>query len=110
MESLDFSQEEGERAARYHRPLYLVLLASTVLAAAVEVLLAWPGRREIGPLTGIGWAGAAAALLLRAIGRLLARRFAWACLALFAAALLSLAAVDESRHPVASPPSRRPAP
>ena len=56
------------------------------------------------------WAGAAAALLLRAIGRLLARRFAWACLALFAAALLSLAAVDESRHPVASPPSRRPAP
>jgi HemX protein len=56
------------------------------------------------------WAGAAAALLLRAIGRLLARRFAWACLALFAAALLSLAAVDESRHPGVPPPSERAAP
>ena len=56
------------------------------------------------------WAGAAAALLLRALGRLLARRFAWACLALFAAALLSLAAVDESRHPGVPPPPERAAP
>jgi len=56
------------------------------------------------------WAGAAAALLLRSFGRLLARRFAWACLALFAAALLSLAAVDESRHPVAPQPAGRAAP
>jgi HemX protein len=45
------------------------------------------------------WAAAAAALGLRATGRLLAKRFAWACLALFAAALLSLKAVDDSRHP-----------
>src|SRR5580692_6686010 len=45
------------------------------------------------------WAVAAAALGLRAVGRLLARRFAWTCLALFAAALLSLKAVDDSRHP-----------
>lgn len=45
------------------------------------------------------WAAAAAALGLRAMGRLLARRFAWACLALFAGALLSLKAVDDSRHP-----------
>ena len=57
--------------------------------------------------TAAVWAGAAAALLLRSFGRLLARRFAWACLALFAAALLSLAAVDESRHPVVSPPQER---
>jgi ABC-type uncharacterized transport system permease subunit len=56
------------------------------------------------------WAGAAAALLLRSIGRLLARRFAWTCLALFAAALLSLAAVDESRHPVVPPPAERAVP
>lgn len=44
------------------------------------------------------WAVAAAALGLRASGRLLARRFAWACLLLFAGALLSLKSVDESRH------------
>ena len=68
MESLDFSQEERERAARYHRPLYLALLASTVLAAGTEALLAWPGRREIGPLAGIGWAGAAAAWAAITVG------------------------------------------
>jgi ABC-type uncharacterized transport system permease subunit len=45
------------------------------------------------------WAVALLALALRAAGRLLARRFAWACLALFAGALLSLQAVDSSRHP-----------
>jgi HemX protein len=47
------------------------------------------------------WAAAALAFGLRKMGRLLARRFAWTCLALFAAALLSLQAVDESRHPAA---------
>jgi len=45
------------------------------------------------------WIVSAAAFGLRMAGRLLARRFAWTCLALFAAALLSLKAVDESRHP-----------
>lgn len=45
------------------------------------------------------WALAAAAFGLRISGRLLAKRFAWVCLVLFAAALLSLRAVDESRHP-----------
>jgi len=48
------------------------------------------------------WVASLAALGLRMAGRLLARRFAWACLALFAAALLSLRAVDESRHPQAA--------
>lgn len=37
-------------------------------------------------------------LALRLNGRLLAQRFAWACLVLFAAALLSLGPVDASRH------------
>lgn len=37
-------------------------------------------------------------LALRLNGRLLAQRFAWACLILFAAALLSLGPVDASRH------------
>lgn len=45
------------------------------------------------------WAVAVLALVLRALGRLLTARFAWACVALFAGALLSLHAVDNSRHP-----------
>jgi len=49
------------------------------------------------------WAVAAVALILRGLGKLLAKRFAWACLALFAGALLSLQAVDSSRHPGAAP-------
>lgn len=44
------------------------------------------------------WAAYSTALGLRLAGRLLARRFAWACLGLFAAALLSLGPVDSSRH------------
>ncbi len=45
------------------------------------------------------WAAYAGALGLRLRGRLLAKRFAWTCLALFAAALLSLGPVNASRHP-----------
>jgi ABC-type uncharacterized transport system permease subunit len=43
------------------------------------------------------------ALALRLRGRLLAKRFAWTGLALFAAALLSLGPVDASRHPTPAP-------
>jgi ABC-type uncharacterized transport system permease subunit len=53
------------------------------------------------------WLVAAAALGLRAGGKLLAKRFAWTCLALFAAALLSLRAVNHSRHPVEARASER---
>jgi ABC-type uncharacterized transport system permease subunit len=56
------------------------------------------------------WAFAAAALGLRAFGQLLARRFAWTCLILFVAALLSLQAVDESRHPGTAPAPARSSP
>lgn len=45
------------------------------------------------------WAAYAMALGLRLGGRLLTKRFAWVCLALFALALLSLGPVDASRHP-----------
>lgn len=45
------------------------------------------------------WATAGAVLGLRLTRKLLAGRFAWTCLALFAAALLSLWAVNDSRHP-----------
>jgi HemX protein len=46
------------------------------------------------------WLAYAGALGLRLRGILLAKRFSWACLALFVAALLSLGPVDRSRHPV----------
>lgn len=48
------------------------------------------------------WIAYAAALTLRLRGRLLAKRFAWTCVALFAAALLSLGPVDRSRNPLAA--------
>jgi ABC-type uncharacterized transport system permease subunit len=47
------------------------------------------------------WAAYAVALGLRLRGILLAKRFSWACLVLFIAALLSLGPVDKSRHPIA---------
>lgn len=50
------------------------------------------------------WLAYAIALGLRLRGLLLARRFAWTCLALFGAALLSLGPVDASRHPPALEP------
>jgi len=40
----------------------------------------------------------ATAFALRLSGKLLARRFAWTCLILFVAALLSIDVVDASRH------------
>lgn len=49
------------------------------------------------------WAAYAATLVLRQRGRLFAKRFAWTCLVLFAAALLSLGPVDASRHPASAP-------
>jgi STE24 endopeptidase len=56
MNSLVFSQEEVARAARYHRPKYLALLARFVLTVATLLAL-----RTIGhDLDGAAWAGAAA--------------------------------------------------
>jgi ABC-type uncharacterized transport system permease subunit len=52
------------------------------------------------------WVAYTAALTLRLRGVLLAKRFAWACLALFVAALLSLGPVDRSRHPIAHTEAR----
>jgi ABC-type uncharacterized transport system permease subunit len=45
------------------------------------------------------WTVSIVAFTLRLRGLLLAKRFAWACLALFFAAIVSLVAVDRSRHP-----------
>ena len=53
-------------------------------------------------VTAAVWLAYAIALGLRLRGRLLAKRFSWACLALFVAALLSIVPVDRSRHPMTS--------
>jgi ABC-type uncharacterized transport system permease subunit len=50
-------------------------------------------------ITGAVWVAYAAILALRLGGRLAAKRFAWTCLALFGAALVSLGPVNASRHP-----------
>lgn len=47
------------------------------------------------------WLAYLAALILRLRGKLVSQRLAWACVALFALALLSLGPVNASRHPVA---------
>lgn len=47
------------------------------------------------------WLAYCLVLILRLRSRLVSQRLAWACVALFAAALLSLGPVNASRHPVA---------
>jgi HemX protein len=49
------------------------------------------------------WVAYGLTLTLRLRGRLLSKRFAWTCLGLFAAALLSIPAVNASRHTASRP-------
>lgn len=60
-------------------------------------------------ITAAVWAAYTAAFGLRLGGRLLSKRFAWTCLILYAAALLSLGPVDASRHsrPLKAPATPR---
>jgi STE24 endopeptidase len=62
LNSLDFSQEDVERAARYHRPAYLAFAAGLVIAAATYAALEWspPARALWRAVDGLGWAGSAA--------------------------------------------------
>jgi STE24 endopeptidase len=53
----DFSKEEVERAARYHRPRYTLLFVRTALTVCVVLALRFGVGRD---LDGAGWAGAAA--------------------------------------------------
>src|SRR5262245_3283056 len=57
-----FSSEEVERARRYHRPRYVLLLVNLVLGLAVLAAFAfsWPGDRLDDALQGVGWVGEAA--------------------------------------------------
>jgi len=61
MDSLDFSQEAVDRAAAYHRPLYVATGVGVALSGAVYAVLAWPARGLFDVVSGLGWAGAAAA-------------------------------------------------
>jgi STE24 endopeptidase len=61
MNSLDFSHEEVERAARYHRPRYLSLFADLVLSVAALAVLQWGWSGPWHLVDGLGWAGSAAA-------------------------------------------------
>ena len=77
----------------------------TILTASLAVILSYYLRDTSSVnlpklvFTIAVWAVAAAAFGLRLRGILLAKRFAWSCLALFVGALLSLVAVDRSRNP-----------
>ena len=57
-----FAAEEVERARRYHRARYLLLLADLLLGLSVlaTFAFAWPGDRLDGWARGLGWAAAAA--------------------------------------------------
>lgn len=78
----------------------VVLLAASLAVGSVY-WIRFPASVEAPKLLVSAAVGAlyAAALALRLSGRLLARRFAWSCVGLFALALLSLDFVNASRHP-----------
>jgi STE24 endopeptidase len=61
MNSLDFSHEDVERAARYHRPRYVSLVVDLVSSIAVLAVLQWGWDGPWQLVSGLGWAGAAAA-------------------------------------------------
>jgi Zn-dependent protease with chaperone function len=61
MNSLDFSHEDIERSARYHRPLYVALAVELLLSVAVLALLQWAWAGPWHIVDGLGWGGAAAA-------------------------------------------------
>ena len=76
-----------------------------ILTTAIGVILIYwvrdPSSANVTKIlmTVAVWVAYSATLGLRLNGRLLAKRFAWTCLALFAFALISLGPVDASRHP-----------
>ena len=77
------------------------------LAGGAVYWLRDPSSVNISKLLGTiaVWLAYSLALTLRVRGNLLAKRFAWTCLFLFGAALVSIPAVDASRHPAKmSPP------
>lgn len=66
MNSLDFSHGEIERATRYHRPRYYLLVVRAALAVLVVLLVRLVGR----DLDGLGWAAAAVVWAALVVGAL----------------------------------------
>jgi ABC-type uncharacterized transport system permease subunit len=91
-----------------HMGVRLLGTGATILAAALLVgSLYWLRDTSAVQSTKIlvtlaVWVAAATALGLRLRGVLLAQRFAWTCVILFLAAMLSLFAVERSRHATAA--------
>lgn len=89
----------------------LLMAAVALLAASLAVgSVYW--LRDTSTVTGPKllltvsvWCLAALALTLRLRGRLLGGKFAWTCVALFAAAMISLGAVNASRRPIPAAPT-----
>jgi STE24 endopeptidase len=61
MNSLDFSQDDIERSARYHRPRYVSLIVDLLLTVALLAVLQWAWSGPWRLVSGLGWAGSAAA-------------------------------------------------
>ncbi|MDR2674546.1 MAG: cytochrome c biogenesis protein CcsA [Opitutaceae bacterium] len=98
--------------------LRLLAAGVALLGAALAVgSIHWlHGTGAVNPLKLVAtvtvWAAYAVALTLRLAGRLIARRLAWTCVILFAAAILTLRLVDASRRnpdAAARPAARAPA-
>jgi HemX protein len=91
-----------------HISVRLLAAGVTILTVSLSIIsVIWLRAPETASVTKVlfavvVWAISVLALALRLRGILLAKRFAWACLALFAGALISLVAVDKSRHPATS--------
>lgn len=87
-----------------------VTFMTAALAGGSVFWLRAPDSVNVGKLlvTVAVWFAYAITLGLRLRGILLAKRFAWACLILFVAALISLGPVDASRHPPGATPTTLP--
>ena len=87
------------------------LLAAGVTILTISLVIIWTFWWHNPDSAGLAkvltamvvWVISAVALTLRLRGLLLSKRFAWTCVALFFGAIISLVAVDRSRHPAANP-------
>jgi HemX protein len=91
-----------------HISVRLLLAGVIILTASLGVIVAYYLRdlstANVTKVVGTVaiWLAYIIALVLRLRGVLLAKRFAWTCVVMFVAALLSLGLVDASRHPIAT--------
>lgn len=86
-----------------------VVLMTTSLTLGAVYWLPHPQTADTTKLlfTVAVWLAYVVTLILRARGHLIAKRLAWTCIALFAAALLSLGPVNSSRHALPDTASTR---